>query len=315
MIYTLTLNTSLDYVAHVDKLSVGNIHKTVNYSLYPGGKGINVSQVLAQLGVDNTALGFVAGHTGTCLESLMADRHIDTDFVHLSSGITRINMKIRSKNELFATEETDINGVGPNITDEEKKELLGKLAVVTSDDTVIVSGSVPPTVSVSEYENIIASIANQGAVLVVDAIGKYLEVALKYKPFLIKPNRDELYDFFGKQYTGDSDEVQLEEYAAKLAQMGAVNVLVSLGGDGALLYSRQPEGMVTYRKKAPKIDVISTVGAGDSMVAGFIAGYRAKQDVEYAMLLGICAGSATTMSEGLANCNAVEQLMEQYRQN
>ena len=301
MIYTLTLNTSLDYVVHVDELRVGEIHKTENYSIFPGGKGINVSQVLHELGINNTALGFVAGHTGGCLEAIMADKQIATDFVHLSCGITRINMKIRSKDLCGDTKETDFNGIGPIICPEEMTQLKDRLNGVTFEDTVIVSGSVPPSISVEEYGQLIEIIENKGATLIVDAIGEYLMEALKYRPFLIKPNRQELLDLF------DADEAKqdIAILAGKLQKKGARNVLVSLGGDGAMLMTEKGEVMSL---EAPEGEVINTVGAGDSMVAGFVAGFSEKEDYAYALRLGVSAGSATAFAEGLATGTATRQL-------
>lgn len=303
MIYTLTLNTSLDYVVHVDELRVGEIHKTENYSIFPGGKGINVSQVLHELGFDNTALGFIAGHTGGCLEAIMADKQLATDFVHLSCGITRINMKVRSKDSEGDTKETDFNGIGPIICPEEMDRLKEKLMGISSEDTVIVSGSVPPSISVEEYGQLIEIIAKKGATLVVDAIGDYLKEALKYRPFLIKPNRQELLDLFD-EHEAKQDITVL---AQKLREKGARNVLVSLGGDGALLVTEKGDVM---KQEAPRGNVINTVGAGDSMVAGFVAGFMEREDFGYGLRLGVCAGSATAFAEGLATGTATRQLEE-----
>lgn len=303
MIYTLTLNTSLDYVVHVDELRVGEIHKTENYSIFPGGKGINVSQVLHELGFDNTALGFIAGHTGGCLEAIMADKQLATDFVHLSCGITRINMKVRSKDSEGDTKETDFNGIGPIICPEEMDRLKEKLMGISSEDTVIVSGSVPPSISVEEYGQLIEIIAKKGATLVVDAIGDYLKEALKYRPFLIKPNRQELLDLFD-EHEAKQDITVL---AQKLREKGARNVLVSLGGDGALLVTEKGDVM---KQEAPWGNVINTVGAGDSMVAGFVAGFMEREDFGYGLRLGVCAGSATAFAEGLATGTATRQLEE-----
>ncbi len=303
MIYTLTLNTSLDYVVHVDELRVGEIHKTENYSIFPGGKGINVSQVLHELGFDNTALGFIAGHTGGCLEAIMADKQLATDFVHLSCGITRINMKVRSKDSEGDTKETDFNGIGPIICSEEMDRLKEKLMGISSEDTVIVSGSVPPSISVEEYGQLIEIIAKKGATLVVDAIGDYLKEALKYRPFLIKPNRQELLDLFD-EHEAKQDITVL---AQKLREKGARNVLVSLGGDGALLVTEKGDVM---KQEAPRGNVINTVGAGDSMVAGFVAGFMEREDFGYGLRLGVCAGSATAFAEGLATGTATRQLEE-----
>lgn len=303
MIYTLTLNTSLDYVVHVDELQVGEIHKTENYSIFPGGKGINVSQVLHELGFSNIALGFVAGHTGGCLEAIMADKQLATDFVHLSCGITRINMKVRSKDSVGDTKETDFNGIGPIVCSEEMDQLKEKLREISSEDTVIVSGSVPPSISVEEYGRLIEIIAQKGATLVVDAIGDFLMEALKFRPFLIKPNRQELLDLFDEHEAKQDISV----LAQKLREKGARNVLVSLGGDGALLVTEKGDVM---QQGAPKGKVINTVGAGDSMVAGFVAGFREREDYSYGLRLGVCAGSATAFVEGLATGTAARQLEE-----
>lgn len=305
MIYTLTLNTSLDYVVHVDELRVGEIHKTENYSIFPGGKGINVSQVLYELGLDNTALGFVAGHTGTCLEAIMADKHIKTNFVHLSCGITRINMKVRSTDTDGDTKETDFNGIGPIVSDEELNRLKSILKSVSAEDTVIVSGSVPPSISISEYSELIGIICENKATLIVDAISEYLKEALTYHPFLIKPNKQELLDLFDEADRGEEMPVLMR----RLQDMGARNVLVSLGGDGAVLLTEMGE---VIRMEAPKGNVINTVGAGDSMVAGFVAGFRENGDYREAVKMGICAGSATAFAEGLATGNATRLLAERF---
>lgn len=302
MVYTLTLNTSLDYVAHVDELEVGKIHKTTMYSIYPGGKGINVSQVLKELGVENTALGFVAGHTGECLEAIMHDKCIHTDFVKLSCGITRVNMKIRSMMGDDTIAETDINGIGPVIRADELEQLKKQLGRLNFGDTVIVSGSVPPSVSVEDYGELLNEVSKSHAMLVVDAVGDYLKEALKYRPFLIKPNKQELLDVFEEQ-----SGAEVEALAGRLCDMGAENVLVSLGADGAFL--KTSDG-IAMSMKAPNGTAVNTVGAGDSMVAGFVAGYNATGDREYAMKLGICAGSATTFSDGLATGKQVYDLLE-----
>lgn len=308
MFYTLTFNTSLDYVVHVDGLRVGDINKTCVYSLFPGGKGINVSQVLSELGYDNVAMGFVAGHTGDCLEGLMHDMNLKTDFVHIDEGFTRINMKIRSKDDEGKTVETDVNGTGPNVSEQEIRKLAEKLKCVRKGDTVIISGSVMSSIDAATYGGIIKDIAATGAKIAVDAIEGYLQAALESRPFLIKPNSRELEDFFsgydGKEVRIDTDE-DIVSYAKRLQDMGAQNVLVSLGEAGALLLSDDGRA---WKMPAPQIEVVNTVGAGDSMVAGFMAGFEEKGDHGYALRLSVSAGSATTMSEGLAKKQTIEKL-------
>lgn len=304
MIYTLTLNTSLDYVIHIDELKTGEINKSSEYKIYPGGKGINVSLVLKELGLESTAMGFVAGHTGQWLESILASQGIHTEFVHLSEGITRINVKIRSKEEkTLQPVETDINFSGPIVTREELEEQKALLASVKTGDFVIISGSVPATVTVEDYRSIVQMLSEQGAYVVVDVAGEYLKAILECKPFLVKPNKEEIEELLNIRV----DENNVEELARMLINMGAQNVLVSLGGDGGILCCSNGESIVM---KAPKGRAVNTVGAGDSMVAGFVAGYLKKADYTYAMKLGIGAGSATAFKDGLASLNEIKAVVE-----
>lgn len=301
MIYTLTLNASLDYVVHVDELVTGKIHKSSQYSIFPGGKGINVSQVLCNLGVESTILGFVAGHTGNCLEAMLKEMNLKTELTHLSGGITRVNVKTRSHNKADGTVvETDINGAGPVVSKQELGQLNSVLSCVSQDDYVIVSGSVPPSISSQEFDEMLGTVADRGAKLVVDCTGEYLLTALKHKPFLVKPNEEELRELF------DDEEENVEKLGFRLVKMGACNVLISLGASGAVLCT---EGEEVIRMNAPKGTVVNTVGAGDSMVAGFIAGYLQTGNKKTAVMKGICAGSATAFSEGLAVGSDIERLM------
>lgn len=304
MIYTLTLNPSLDYVVGVDELVVGKTHKTNHYNIYPGGKGINVSQILKRLGIDTVALGFVAGHTGETLESLLDDMGIENHFIHVRDGITRVNMKIRSyQGEGKHLTETDVNGVGPLIEADELQSMREMLYNLGEDDMVIISGSVPPAITPEDFSSVVSRLIQNKVCVVLDAIEEYMKESLKYGPFLIKPNQDELGDLFDVNIETKEDALK---YARILQEKGAGNVLVSLGEKGAILVCE--DGKV-YEEKAPKGEVKNTVGAGDSMVAGFLAGLLDKNDMRYALKLGICAGSATAFSEGLASGEMITKLI------
>lgn len=301
MVYTITLNTSLDYVVHVDRLSVGQIHKSSQYSIYPGGKGINVSQILKEFGIDSTAVGFVAGHTGECFVALVEDIGITTKFIKLSKGITRINVKTRS-HEYENVTETDINCAGPDVNSDELARLKAIVEGVDKNDIVVISGSVPTSVTSYEYGEIIRIASEKGATVIVDATGEYLSASLIHKPFLVKPNEQELREFFDADSNAD-----IEMLAFKMKELGAKNVLVSLGATGALLCTNEGE---IIRMEAPKGLTVNTVGAGDSMVAGFVAGLVQNKDMGTALKLGVCAGSATAFSEGLASYEDIERLIE-----
>ncbi|MGN0499344.1 MAG: 1-phosphofructokinase [Acutalibacteraceae bacterium] len=296
MIYTVTFNPALDYVLHLDKLEVGEINRSVSEQIINGGKGINVSTVLKNLGVENTALGFCAGFTGDELERGINADGVKTDFIHLKNGFTRVNVKIR------AQEDTDINGQGPKIENEDIERLFEKLDSLGQEDILVLAGSIPNTLPKDIYERILERLDGRGVKTVVDATGELLVNVLKYKPFLIKPNNDELGEIFGK--TLETDE-EITEYAIKLREMGAENVLVSMGGAGAILVTADG----CFKRGVAKGKVVNTVGAGDSMVAGFLYGYLKSGDYEYALKTGTAAGGATAFTVGIATKEEIETVL------
>ncbi len=298
MIYTVTFNPAVDYVMHIDELRAGATNRSAGEEIYFGGKGINVSAVLNELGIKSRALGFTAGFTGAAIEQGLRDMGIDSDFIRLEKGCSRINVKLKSGTE------TEINGQGPDIDSASVDRLLGKLDKLTAGDTVVLAGSVPKTLPADIYERILGMLDGRGVRAVVDASGKLLMNVLKYRPFLIKPNRDELAELFGADITGIDD---VERYAKKLKEMGAVNVLVSMAGDGALLVDADG---VTHRCGVFRGTVRNSVGAGDSMVAGFLAGCESG-DYEYALKLGTAAGGAAAFSDGLPERALIDELMKQ----
>lgn len=297
MIYTITFNPALDYISQVENFEVGKINRTKTEKILPGGKGLNVSIVLKNLAYNSTALGFIAGFTGEELKKQLEDYGINTDFIKVKKGITRINVKISSK------EETALNGNGPEITKEDIQELLDKIEKIKKDDIVILAGNVPKGINSNIYEIICVNLEKNGVTYIVDATKELLINVLKYKPFLIKPNKDELEETFKVKIKTKEDIIL---YAKKLQLMGAQNVLVSLGGDGAILVTADDN---VYFCEAPKGKVLNTVGAGDSMVAGFLAGYLKTQNYEYALKMGIATGSASAFSMNLATIKDVETLL------
>lgn len=301
MIYTVTLNPSIDYIVRLDELKTGITNRTTSEEYYIGGKGINVSCVLSELGIKSTALGFVAGFTGEAIEKGLKNPKITADFITLKSGISRINIKIK------ASEETEINCQGPHIDEEELLNLFDKIDNIQSGDTLIIAGNIPNTLPDDVYERIIERLDGKDVRIVVDATKKLLVNSLKYKPFLIKPNRQELSEIFDTTVKTESDVVK---YAQELQKMGAKNVLVSLGGDGALLVDEfgkvHKEGVIKGHK------VLNTVGSGDSMVAGFVAGCIDKNDYAYALKLGSACGNATAFLNGLATKDKIEELLAQF---
>lgn len=300
MIYTVTLNPSIDYVVHIDKLVNGITNRTTGEEYYFGGKGINVSHVLAELDLDSTALGFVAGFTGEAIEKGTRHPRITTDFIHLKEGISRINVKIKSE------EETEINGQGPHIGDEALAAFMDKTDGIRDGDTLILSGSIPKTMPDDVYERILERVKDRSIRIVVDATKKLLVNSLKYRPFLIKPNRQEISEIFGAEV---KDEQTTLFYARKLQEMGAKNVLVSLGGDGAMLLD---ETGAVHKEGVIKGKVLNTVGSGDSMVAGFVAGCIKNNDYAYALRLGSACGNATAFLDGLATKEKIDELMKQF---
>lgn len=299
MIYTVTFNPAIDYTVKLAALNPGQINRNQREEYLFGGKGINVSGVLKTLGVESVALGFVAGFTGEGLEKGLQKQGIATRFVHVKQGMTRINVKIK------AEEETEINGIGPEITDEDLRELYDFLKQLRPEDTLVLSGSIPGCLPSDTYEQIMALLQDKDIPIVVDATKELLVNVLKYRPFLIKPNNHELGEIFGTVLQTDE---QIIACAGRLQQMGARNVLVSMAGDGALLLDEQ--GTV-HRIGCPKGTVVNSVGAGDSMVAGFLAGFLQTGDYGYALKLGTAAGSATAFSIGLGEKELIDVLMKQ----
>lgn len=298
MIYTVTFNPSLDYVIQVDKLVPGEINRTTHEAVYPGGKGNNVSVILSNLGHSSKALGFTAGFTGEALENMLKEFGCDTAFIRLPEGSTRINVKIN------AGEETEINGQGPVITEEAQQALFEQLDALKKEDILILAGSIPNTLPSDIYERILEHLQGRGIHFVVDATKDLLLKVLKYHPFLIKPNNHELGEMFGVTLK-TRDEIVA--YAKKLQKMGAENVLVSMAGDGAILLTE--EGVI-YEAKPPKGKVLNSVGAGDSMVAGFLTGYLNTGEYEKAFRLGVVTGSATAFQYWLATKEDIVALME-----
>ncbi len=297
MIFTVTFNPSLDYIVRVDEMRLGTINRTNYEQLLPGGKGINVSIVLGNLGHPSRALGFSAGVTGVALEKLLADTGVDADLVHVKAGFTRINAKVK------AVEETEINGQGPRIAPEDVDALFSKLDVLGQDDTLVISGSVPNTLPSDMYEQVMERLAGRGVRIVVDAERDLLTRVLPYRPFLVKPNNHELGDIFGVTLKTRDEVVP---YARRMQEMGAQNVLVSMAGEGGVLVAA--DGQV-YQSPAAKGTVVNSVGAGDSCVAGFLAGLMETGSYQTAFRMGLAAGSASAFSDHLATRPEAEDLM------
>lgn len=297
MIFTVTFNPSLDYIVRVDEMRLGTINRTNYEQLLPGGKGINVSIVLGNLGHPSRALGFSAGVTGVALEKLLADSGVDADLVHVKAGFTRINAKVK------AVEETELNGQGPRIAPEDVDALFSKLDVLGQDDTLVISGSVPNTLPSDMYEQVMERLAGRGVRIVVDAERDLLTRVLPYRPFLVKPNNHELGDIFGVTLKTRDEVVP---YARRMQEMGAQNVLVSMAGEGGVLVAA--DGQV-YQSPAAKGTVVNSVGAGDSCVAGFLAGLMETGSYQTAFRMGLAAGSASAFSDHLATRPEVEDLM------
>ena len=297
MIFTVTFNPSLDYIVRVDEMRLGTINRTNYEQLLPGGKGINVSIVLGNLGHPSRALGFSAGVTGAALEKLLADTGVDADLVHVKAGFTRINAKVK------AVEETELNGQGPRIAPEDVDALFSKLDVLGQDDTLVISGSVPNTLPSDMYEQVMERLTGRGVRIVVDAERDLLTRVLPYRPFLVKPNNYELGDIFGVTLKTRDEVVP---YARRMREMGAQNVLVSMAGEGGVLVAA--DGQV-YQSPAAKGIVVNSVGAGDSCVAGFLAGLMETGSYQTAFRMGLAAGSASAFSDHLATRPEVEDLM------
>lgn len=297
MIYTLTLNPSLDYVVTVADFKRGVVNRTQHEYMLPGGKGINVSWVLKNLGMDSHVLGFVAGFTGTEIERRIQKEGCIPDFIELEEGMSRINVKLRSGDM------SEINAAGPDITKEAMERLYQKLDSLAEGDVLVLAGSIPGSLPDATYYNIMEYLKGRGIMIVVDATRELLRNVLPLQPFLIKPNHHELGELFDADIRTRED---VKLYGRKMQEMGARNVLVSMGGAGAVLLTE--EGTV-YEGDAPDGIVKNAVGAGDSMVAGFLYGYLTTGDYEYALKMGLCCGSASAFSEELATKEEVERLM------
>ena len=296
MIYTVTFNPALDYILELDKLEIGNIQKSKTELILPGGKGINVSTVLTNLEIDNIALGYKAGFVGAELERLLRNMNVKTDFIDLEEGNSRINVKISGE------EETAINTNGPQISENKILELLEKLKTLNENDYLVLSGSIPSSIKDDIYEKICRIVKKQNVKIVVDATKNLLVQALKYNPFLIKPNNEELGEIFGVEIHTKEDAYV---YGKKLKEMGAKNVLVSMGKIGAALID---EAGQEYFIKSPEGKRVNTVGSGDSMVAGFIAGFLKYNNYNDALRMGVSAGSASALSKYLATKEEVYNL-------
>lgn len=296
MIYTVTFNPALDYILELDKLEIGKIQKSKTELILPGGKGINVSTVLTNLEVENIALGYKAGFVGAEIERLLKNMNVKTDFIDLGEGNSRINVKISGE------EETAINTNGPKISENKILELLEKLKTLNENDYLVLSGSIPSSIKDDIYEKICSIVKKQNVKIVVDATKNLLVQALKYNPFLIKPNNEELGEIFGVEIHTKEDAYV---YGKKLKEMGAKNVLVSMGKTGAALID---EAGQEYFLKSPEGKRVNTVGSGDSMVAGFIAGFLKYKNYNDALKMGVSAGSASALSKYLATKEEVYNL-------
>ena len=295
MIYTVTCNPALDCAVQLNGLAVGALNRTAGATLTPGGKGVNVSRVLGELGERNKALGFVAGSNGVMLESALAQMGVVTEFIRLPEGQTRINVK------LYGEQETELNAPGPVVSHQQTEGLLKDLSRLQEEDLLCLCGSLPPGMPADSYARMLVAVKDC-ARSIVDTTGEALLCALREKPWLVKPNRDELAALVGKDLPALDDVIEAAQW---LREQGAENVLVSLGKDGALLCA---EGKRLYQP-APDGKVIGTVGAGDSLVAGFAAGWQRYGDVAQALQLGVACGSATACSEGLADSESVEAML------
>ena len=298
MIYTVTFNPSLDYIVSVDDFKLGLTNRTSSELLLPGGKGINVSTILTNLGIESTALGFIAGFTGDEIVRKVEEIGVRSDFIRIEDGISRINVKLKS------IDGTEINGMGPDISRAKTEELMKKLDVLGKGDVLVLAGSIPVSLPDDIYSRILERLEGKGVTFVVDATGELLLNVLKYHPFLIKPNNHELGDIFDVQLKAREEVVP---YGRKLQEMGAKNVLISMAGEGAVLVAE--DGSV-YDAPAPKGVLVNAVGSGDSMVAGFTAGWMEKRDYRHAFYMGVAAGSASAFSEFLATKDEIMSLYQ-----
>ncbi|MBI6874252.1 1-phosphofructokinase [Clostridium aciditolerans] len=299
MIYTVTFNPSIDYVIKVENFTAGTVNRVVNENKYAGGKGINVSRVLNNLGIKSKALGFIGGFTGQFIENFLKKEEIYTDFIQVN-GDTRINVKLSSN------EETEINGSGPNIGEEDLNKLFGKIDALNSEDILVLAGNVQKSLPRNIYSQIQEKVKDKEVKVIVDTTGEALISTLRHKPFLIKPNNHELGEIFNIEIHKKEDIIK---YSQKLREMGAQNVIISMAGEGALLISS--EGV--YHASAPKGIVKNSVGAGDSLIAGFLASYSKTQDINEAFRYGVASGSATAFSMDLCKREDVEKLLVQVK--
>ena len=309
MIYTVTFNPSLDYMIGVDEFETGKVNRTCKESIVPGGKGLNVSIVLKNLGMESTPLGFTAGFTGAEIMRLLSTYGLNGQFIQVKDGISRINVKLRSMSVTESgtrkvAEESEINGRGPGIDEAELKAFYKQLDMLDKNDVLVLAGSIPTVLPSTIYRDIMARLQDKGIMIVVDATRNLLVNVLEYHPFLIKPNNHELGEIFGVEV---KEKEEVISYAGKLQEMGARNVLVSMAGDGAVLVA---EDGTVYKAEAPKGIVKNSVGAGDSMVAGFLYGYLTEKTYEKAFYYGLCTGSASAFSEKLATRTEVEDLLK-----
>lgn len=302
MIYTVTFNPSLDYIVSMNGFEMGMTNRTTGEQIFPGGKGINVSIVLSNLGIENTALGFIAGFTGEQIEKETRKMGLHTDFIHIDNGFSRINVKLKDYDG------TEINGMGPDITQAHVEEMYRKLDVLQAGDILVLAGSIPKCMPDSVYSDILKRLQGKGILFVVDATGDLLLNVLKYQPFLIKPNNHELGEIFGAELRTREDVVY---YARKMQEKGARNVLVSMSGEGAVLVDETGN---VHAHAAPEGRLVNAVGAGDSMVAGFLAGWTQKHNYDDAFRMGLAGGSASAFSEFLATKKEVEQVLESIKE-
>ena len=303
MIYTVTFNPSLDYIVSVENFQLGLTNRTSSELMLPGGKGVNVSTVLMNLGIENTALGFAAGFVGDEIVRQMEEMGVQNGFIRIEEGVSRINLKLKS------IDGTEINGQGPVISPEHVEELMKQLDRLGEGDVLFLSGSIPASMPDDAYQKIMERLDGRGVQIVVDATKDLLLNVLEYHPFLIKPNNHELGELFGVELRTREEVIP---YAKKLQEKGAVNVLVSMAGEGAVFIDANGD---VHMAPAPRGTLVNGVGAGDSMVAGFMAGWLAKQDYEHAFCMGVSAGSASAFSEHLATKAEIETVYQQVMGN
>ena len=301
MVYTVTFNPSVDYIVSVNDFELGMTNRTASELILPGGKGINVSIVLGNLGIANIALGFMAGFTGDEIVRMLEQAGVQSDFIKLEHGISRINLKLKN------IDGTEINGQGPDIGQQQIDQLMGKLDQLNKDDVLVLAGSIPSSMPDDIYQRILERIQGRGVLTVVDATRDLLVKVLPYHPFLVKPNNHELGDIFGVKL---STREEVVPYGKKLRDMGAQNVLISMAGEGAVLIAADGQCL---EAPAPKGKLVNGVGAGDSMVAGFLTGWLEEKEYAHAFCMGIAAGSASAFSENLATKDEVMQVLKQVK--